>query len=339
MKPNLLSRDAFRESVFQRDNHQCVICKKPAVDAHHILERRLWPDGGYYNENGASVCGHCHIECEKTEISVEEIREATGIKKAILPPHLYDDQIYDKWGNIILPNGTRLIGDLFFDESVQKILEGKLHLFIYHIKYPRTYHLPWSESVGSDDRILPSLEKFVGKEIIVTEKRDGECTTWYTDYTHARSVDSKNHPSRNFNKQQWSKIAHDIPKKWRICGENLYAKHSIFYDNLESYFEGFSIWNEKNNCLSWDESLLWFELLNIKPVPLLYRGIFDVNILKELWKTIDPKKQEGYVIRLAGEFPYGAFRESVAKCVRKNHIQTVQHWMHGQPITPNQLAK
>lgn len=38
----LLSRDAFREAVFTRDNHKCVICGKEAQDAHHnhIMERR-----------------------------------------------------------------------------------------------------------------------------------------------------------------------------------------------------------------------------------------------------------------------------------------------------------
>jgi hypothetical protein len=52
----LLTRDNFRNSVFERDKHLCVICKEPAVDAHHILERRLFPDEGYYIDNGASLC-------------------------------------------------------------------------------------------------------------------------------------------------------------------------------------------------------------------------------------------------------------------------------------------
>ncbi len=38
----LLTRDEFRESVFARDQYTCVFCNKPAVDARHILERRLW---------------------------------------------------------------------------------------------------------------------------------------------------------------------------------------------------------------------------------------------------------------------------------------------------------
>ncbi len=51
-----MTRDDFRNAVFARDNHRCVICGEPAKDAHHILERRLFPDGGYYLNNGASLC-------------------------------------------------------------------------------------------------------------------------------------------------------------------------------------------------------------------------------------------------------------------------------------------
>ena len=62
----ILTRDQFREGVFERDKHKCVFCDKPAVDAHHILERRLFSGaqaGGYFMSNGASVCeiGRAHV--------------------------------------------------------------------------------------------------------------------------------------------------------------------------------------------------------------------------------------------------------------------------------------
>jgi len=60
--PQLLSRTEFREGVFERDKLKCVICGAPAVDAHHIIERRLFPDGGYYLDNGSSLCGDCHMK-------------------------------------------------------------------------------------------------------------------------------------------------------------------------------------------------------------------------------------------------------------------------------------
>ena len=102
-KQILLTRDAFREGTFKRDSYRCVFCENPAVDAHHIMERRLWPDGGYYLDNGASVCGDHHIQCEQTTLSVEDVRHACGITRIIVPPHLYADQPYDKWATRYWP--------------------------------------------------------------------------------------------------------------------------------------------------------------------------------------------------------------------------------------------
>lgn len=339
VEPKLLSRDEFREQTFARDNYTCVFCDKPAVDAHHIIERRLWPDGGYYLENGASVCEEDHIKCETTEYSTEQVRAAAGIRRIVVPPHLYADQSYDKWGNPVMPNGTRLRGELFYDESVQKILAkgGALGLFTHWVKYPRTHHLPWSPGMNDDDRMIDSMSGFEGRRVIVTEKMDGENTTMYSDHFHARSVDSPNHPSRSWAKNMWADIAADIPEHWRICCENLYAMHSIAYEDLESYVMGFSVWNERNECLSWDDTLQWFELLNIKPVPVLYDDIYDEKKIKALYDERQWGVSEGYVMRVADSFSYGEFRHSIAKFVRRGHVQTNKHWMRGQPIVPNRL--
>ena len=331
----LLSRGKFREAVFTRDSGKCVFCLSPAQDAHHIMERRLWPDGGYYLDNGASVCEECHYRCEETYYSTSDVREAAGIKRILLPPHLYSDQEYDKWGNPYLENGRRLRGELFYDESVQKVLTPYLHEFTDLVKYPRTYHLPWS-TPGKDDRVIESLAPFDNRWVVVTEKMDGENTTLYRDYIHARSIDGRSHPSRDWVKQFWSQIRFDIPKDWRLCGENLYAKHSIAYDNLPSYFMGFSIWNEKNICLSWQDTVEWFQLLGVTPVPVIYDGIFDEEEIKESWR---PDNSEGYVIRVPGEIHYKDFKNKVGKFVRKDHVQTVKHWMYGQAVEPNRLRR
>jgi hypothetical protein len=336
----LLTRDVFRESTFARDHGQCVFCTKPADDAHHILERRLWDDGGYYIENGASVCEEHHLACEMTLISVEQVREACGIERVALPDHFYESEIYDKWGNQILANGMRLRGELFQDESVQKILAkgGVLDLFTWQVKYPRTHHLPWSEGMHDDDRMLKNMDHFIGREVVVTIKMDGENTSMYGDYFHARSIDSRHHPSRDWVKNFWGQIAHEIPTGWRMCGENLYAEHSIHYHDLPSYFMGFSIWNDLNRCLSWDETVGYFDILNITPVEVIYRGIFDEKLIRGLYNSkTDWNHCEGYIVRLADAFDYRDFRRSVAKFVRKGHVQTNKHWMHGRRIIPNSL--
>ena len=133
-------------------------------------------------------------------------------------------------------------------------------------KYGRTYHLPWSMGRSDDDKVLGDISHFVGAEIVCTEKFDGENSSLYHDgYTHARSVDSAAHESRDWLKGFWSQRSHELPSGWRVCGENLYAAHSIWYANLPSLFIGFSIWDDENNCLSWDSTLEWFELLGIQP--------------------------------------------------------------------------
>lgn len=340
----LLSRGDFRNGVFDRDGHKCVICGAPAVDAHHIIDRRLFPDGGYYLNNGASVCETHHLLAESTELSCEDIRKAAGISSIILPPHLYEDAEYDKWGNEILKSGNRLQGELFGDRSVQKIIEPVIHLFTNRVKYPRTYHLPWSPGMSKDDRQIENADLFLGREIVITEKMDGENTTWYKDYTHARSIDSGSHPSRNWMKNFWAQRGYNIPERWRVCGENLYAKHSIHYseennNQLSSYFYMFSIWDHSNICLSWDETEEWSELLEIPLVPVIYRGFYDQDFIDNLNKQMENSKNriEGYVLRIADEFHYSEFRRSVAKYVRASHVQNNHgHWSQSK-ITKNEL--
>ena len=202
-------------------------------------------------------------------------------------------------------------------------------------KYPRTPHLMWSKSISKDDKRLSSTAHFFGKEIVMSEKRDGENSNLMRECIYARSLDSVDHPSRHWLKGFWSTISYDIPEDWRICGENLYAEHSLGYNSLKTYFEVFSIWNEKNECLSWDETEDWCKLLGLTLVPVLYRGIYDENFLRNY--KIDTTKQEGYVIRLASSFQYEDFATSVAKWVREDHVTTDEHWLD-KPVVPNKLA-
>jgi hypothetical protein len=79
-----------------------------------------------------------------------------------------------------------------------------------------------------------------------------------------------------------------------------------------------------------------FELLGIEPVPVLYRGTYDPNVLTEIIAGLDTTKQEGVVMRLTRAIPYERFNTEVCKWVRKGHVQTDEHWMHSELI-PNKL--
>src|ERR1700680_4446057 len=108
----LLGRETFKVVVFTRAGGTCVFCTQEAVDAHHILERKLFPDGGYYSGNGAAVCGPHHWKCETTELDVESVRLAAGITKLVLPPSFDSTRRYDKWGNEMRQDGLLIAGPL-----------------------------------------------------------------------------------------------------------------------------------------------------------------------------------------------------------------------------------
>lgn len=333
----LLTREEFKKFVFGRDNNECVICKEEAVDAHHIIERKLFNDGGYYLDNGVSVCEQHHLHAETTKVSCTELREAAGIRQAILPPCLTKDTDYDKWGNPILPNGQRLRGEMFYDEQVQKILPVDIQvLFTDKVKFPRTYHLPWSPNLQNDDRKLESLDGFKRERVVITEKRDGENTTMYRDYLHARALEFSPRKDRTWIRALHGRIKYDLPEGWRFCGENIYAEHSIHYTDLDSYFELFSVWNEKNICLNWQEVWTWADLLEIGLVPVLYKGMWEDVPWSWLEDKMDANSVEGYVVRVEREFPYKDYKHLVGKYVRKNHVRTDDHWTT-KPVVPNDL--
>jgi hypothetical protein len=321
----LLTRDQFREAIFARDGDRCVICRAPGQDAHHIVERRLWPDGGYYLENGATLCGPCHIEAESTRLSCDRIRRAAGIDRIVLPPHLYRDQEYDKWGNPVLPDGRRLRGELMTDGSVLRIIDPGIE-FSHYVKYPRTYHLPWSPGMNDDDRMMTDLSGFDGQRVTIMEKMDGENTSMYRDHIHARSIDSGGHPSRDRARAIWGRIRADIPEGWRLNAENMYAVHSITYDDLPGYLLLFSIWDGLR-CLPWDETAEWAQLLELPTPRIIYDGMWDEGLVRKIGPLMDPARQEGYVVRVSRSFGYHEFRSVVGKYVREHHIHTHGHWM------------
>jgi len=311
----LLSRDAFRTQVFERDFDKCVVCGNAAVDAHHLLDRKLFEDGGYYLDNGVSLCAKHHVDAEECSISVEELRERAGITNIILPPNLTAGVVYDKWG--------------FRDFQTK------------YVKYHRTYHLPWSEKLQNDDRVMPSLDALHGQEIVMSLKLDGENTTFYNDHIHARSLDSGYHPSRDWVKGLWSQVSYEIPEGWRICGENVYALHTIPYTNLETYFYVISIWDENNNCLPWDEIVEYCKMLNLTHVPVLYRGMFDAEKMQAAFpSTYNGDPTEGYVVRLAKSFPYAMTNLCIGKFVsRRFQIDdSGQHWSQ-RKVIPNLIRK
>jgi len=220
-----------------------------------------------------------------------------------------------------------------------------------YTKYPRTMNFPWSNSTSSDDVWWEDSSALDGKEVVMTEKIDGECTTIYPDgHVHARSIDTNHHASRSWVKSLAAGISYRMPKGLRICGENVFAWHSIFYADLSNYFFVYGMYDENNRCLSWSDTETWCAELALHTVPVIWRGIWDEDHVKSLWqgegafptfaskidpadgqptypKDFEPCDAEGYVVRPTNSFPYDQFKERCAKFVRPNHVQTASNWM------------
>lgn len=344
-------RDVFRRQAEQRSKGYCEWCGDTGTDVHHIFNRNLFADGGYHTGNSAHLCGLCHYKTERNEIPAWSLYirvhgeglcgESTDDLLEYVRHNLgwSEEEIFDTWGNCWGPQGN-LRGQLYQEEGCQRALKDSLWKFSMYYKYPKTYHLPWSPHNERDDRKLTNTNHFNGRTVVVTEKMDGENTTIYRDHIHARSLDSADHPSRSWVKNLHGQIRHLIPEGMRICGENLYAKHSIAYDNLDSFFMVFSIWIDER-CLSWDDTLEYCELLDLPTVPVLAEATWTPFVAKawedevEGWDASYPGV-EGYVVRLRDSFDMKDFPLSIAKYVRPNHVQTDQHWM-SQEVVPNVL--
>ena len=203
-------------------------------------------------------------------------------------------------------------------------------------KYGRTFHLPISPGATSDDKIMRSLSGLMVNDLVVTEKMDGENTTIHRAGSHARSPDSRYHPSRDWLKAFAAGISPYLSEGERIVGENLYARHSVGYDALPSYFLGFA-WIIGDEVQAWDLTLARFEELGIRPVPTLYRGPYRNGLFDDLAESLDLTRQEGFVARIADAYAETAMPESMGKYVREGHVQSEVHWMKAGLI-PNRLA-
>lgn len=121
----LLDRDRFRRAVLFRD-WVCVRCRNSSsrLDAHHIMDRKLFEDGGYYVDNGVSLCPGCHLAAEKSEVLPHELREMAKIARVVLPPQLDPNRRYDKWGAVVIdPMQERArameVAERYFDVDIQ----------------------------------------------------------------------------------------------------------------------------------------------------------------------------------------------------------------------------
>ena len=206
-------------------------------------------------------------------------------------------------------------------------------------KYPRTYHVPFSPGTTSDDRLLHDgwFEDYRGKEIVLTEKLDGENTSCshFDVYARSHAAPTRSDWSRNM----WGTggifwtLKDLIGEDELIYGENLFGIHSIEYNKLPSYYHLFAVRDNKR-WYSWDEVIEFSELLQIPHVPVLWRGVAtSEEQIKELileqmkYPSTYGIEKEGVVMRTTEGFGLGdEFPHHVCKYVRPHHVRTDVFW-------------
>lgn len=203
-------------------------------------------------------------------------------------------------------------------------------------KYPRIAHFPFSPGTTRDDRINYDYWNRIRKELLVfTEKIDGECTCINKHGVYARSHSAPTqNPWASYLKPKWATIKNDLGAL-EIFGENLYAVHTIKYKELEDYFYVFGIRN-LDRWLSWDEVNFYAQYFGFKIVPVVKSGILPEEIGEQRFKDLvieyatKPSllggEREGLVVRVKREFNNNEFENCILKWVRKDHVQTDEHW-------------
>lgn len=211
-------------------------------------------------------------------------------------------------------------------------------------KYPRTMHFPFSPGTTSDDRIASVYSNFEGPRIIITEKLDGQ-----NDCVKKKGVYARSHAAPS--ELPWDRVIWDIQARikdaldelFHIFGENMYAIHSLQYTELISYYYIFGI-RDNNIWLSWDDVVKYAELFELPTVPVLFDGTTDdikslveklvsePSVLGGFDTQTGQKMKEGVVVRIADAFEEtfpnkkNYCFENVIKWVRKDHVNTDEHW-------------
>ena len=201
-------------------------------------------------------------------------------------------------------------------------------------KYPGTPYWPWSPSIGRGDDVHANPERFVGKDVVVTEKLDGGNTLLHGGQVFARSVSAPSDAkwmAMVKKHHAWKVTERDV---W-LYGEDIYGVHSIEYDPVpeQETFYAFALRDGTGAFAAFAEVQSYAAGRDIPVVPVLFCGRFDsADAIRAFMQHThgEPSalggEREGVVMRLARAFPATEFRDSVCKSVRPGHVQTDEHW-------------
>ena len=157
------------------------------------------------------------------------------------------------------------------------------------IKYPRTPHLEGSRlQPGDEDLSQVPFSYIKGKYIVIEEKVDGANSAISFNSDGELLLQSRGHyltggyRERHFNLfKQWASVHQEaffkvLGTRYIMYGEWLYAKHTVYYDNLPHYFMEFDIYDkEKKIFLSTKRRREMLKELPVVSVLVLAEGKFN----------------------------------------------------------------
>lgn len=348
-----MSRQDFREACVERDGGECLVpsCDRDVTaspdgpgEVHHIIERKLWHDGGYIPDNGACVCNPHHRLAEENVIPPQAFWRWADVQDPPLPKSLEHTYV-DKWGDEVASPAWKEHRD--------------------YIKYPSTRHLPFSHEREADDTAHQDVDVFLDVPLVATIKMDGgNCMLVSDDENPIRARNGRHADKDHFDMaKQWyweNNLYSKIPEHLQIFGEWLYAKHSIHYGcdcdeecedvgpALRDYFQVFGIYDTRYDLwLGWHETQAIAQEIGLTVTPpaevdSYHIGEFDNRQLFwdyawELSQSAVNDGHEGIVIRSALPFHYGQIDERLGKYVRPGHVKEGEkHWSK-RPLVQNRL--
>jgi len=250
-------------------------------------------------------------------------------------------------------------------------------------KYPRTQHLTGSAlQVGDHDLAQIPFGELRGRPLVVEEKVDGANSGISFTAEGGLLLQSRGHyltggpRERHFAQLKTWASAHQytlweaLRDRYLVYGEWMYARHTIFYDQLEHYFLEFDVFDKQTQTfLSTERRRALLGGLPIRSVPVLHHG--EVPNRKALVSFIGPSRYRSPdwrdvlretatrlgqdADRLLRETDATDLMEGLYLKVEENGVVTARykivragfhdtiaaaggHW-HDRPILPNQLAE
>ena len=153
-------------------------------------------------------------------------------------------------------------------------------------KYPRTRHLEGSrQQPGDEDLDCVPFAEIAGRFLVIEEKLDGGNAGLSFNESGRIWLQSRGHyltgglREKHFNLfKQWANAHAAVLREVRgsrhvLYGEWLYAKHTIFYDQLPHYFHEFDVYDrETDTFLSTERRRQLLAGLLLVSVPVLWEG-------------------------------------------------------------------